>query len=78
MVLNQVVHFFASKNLLLYVILVYKTKPLIFLHHVTKNRVVQMLTSQNRVVQMHHWTRPNAGAVYVHIPTLKSELLTFW
>ena len=24
-----------------------------------------MTTSQNRVVQMHHWTRPNAGAAYI-------------
>ena len=29
-------------------------KSLFFLHRVTKNRVVQVVNSQNRVVQMHH------------------------
>ena len=36
---------------------------LVYLYHITGNRVVQITTFQNRVVQMHHWTRPNAGAV---------------
>ena len=32
---------------------------------IAQNRVVQIDFSQDRVVHLHHWTRPNAGAVYV-------------
>ena len=52
-----------SKNLFLYLIMFYKAKYSIFLHHITKNRAVHNVNSQNRVVQMHHWTRPNGGTV---------------
>ena len=42
---------------------------LAYFHHVTENQVVQIATSQNRVVQMHHWTRSSAGADTVTVLT---------
>ena len=57
--------FLAKNNIEEFIIVsnfVLQNKIFNFSSSFTKNRVVQMVTSQNRVVQMHHWTRPNAGA----------------